>query len=136
MNQRGDNRQDVDDGSPQPVKKVYWVPHTHWDREWYRSFQAFRARLVDSIDAVLDKLPAEPEFKFLLDGQTVVLEDYFEIRPERESEVRRAVAEGRLAIGPWYVQPDSLLPCGEAHIRNLLLGRAYSYDIGHVSKIA
>jgi mannosylglycerate hydrolase len=129
--------QDEDLGEgPVLKKKVYWVPHTHWDREWYRSFQAFRARLVDSIDAVLDKLVAEPDFKFLLDGQTVVLEDFFEIRPERENEIRRAVAEGRLAIGPWYVQPDSLLPCGEAHIRNLLLGRAYSFAIGRVSKIA
>ena len=117
-------------------KTVYWVPHTHWDREWYRSFQSFRARLVDTVDAVLDKLLAEPEFKFLLDGQTVILEDYLEIRPEREHEIRTAVAQGRLAIGPWYVQPDSLLPGGEAHIRNLLIGRAVGQGVGHVSEIA
>ena len=29
------------------------VSHTHWDREWYRTFQSFRARLVDAIDRVL-----------------------------------------------------------------------------------
>ncbi len=117
-------------------KIVYWVPHTHWDREWYRSFQSFRAHLVDAIDAVLDQLQREPDFVFLLDGQTVVLEDYFEIRPEREVDIRRAVAQGRLAIGPWYVQPDSLLPGGEAHIRNLMIGRGVGQGIGHVSTIA
>src|SRR5438067_2440151 len=59
------------------------VSHTHWDREWYRTFQAFRARLVDMIDQVLDLLERDPGFQFLLDGQTIVLEDYLEIRPER-----------------------------------------------------
>ncbi len=117
-------------------KSVYWIPHTHWDREWYRSFQSFRARLVDCVDAVLDQLQADPAFTFLLDGQTVVLEDYLEIRPQRESELRDAVAQGRLAIGPWYVQPDSLLPGGEAHIRNLLIGREVGVHIGPVSNIA
>ena len=34
------------------------VSHTHWDREWYRTFQAFRARLVDTVDRVLDLLAA------------------------------------------------------------------------------
>ena len=26
------------------------VSHTHWDREWYLPFQAFRLKLVDLID--------------------------------------------------------------------------------------
>ncbi len=117
-------------------ESVFWIPHTHWDREWYRSFQAFRARLVDCIDAVLDQLAADPGFTFLLDGQTVVLEDYLEIRPQREAELRNAVSQGRLAIGPWYVQPDSLLPGGEAHIRNLAIGRELGAQFGPVSDIA
>lgn len=117
-------------------KSVHWIPHFHWDREWYRSFQSFRAYLVDSVDAVLDQLAAEPEFKFLLDGQSVVLEDYVEIRPQREPEIRRAVEQGRLGIGPWYVQPDSLLPSGEAHIRNLLIGRSVANAFGSCSNVA
>ncbi len=117
-------------------KSVYWVPHTHWDREWYRGFQAFRARLVDCVDAVLEQLAAEPEFAFLLDGQTVVVEDYLEIRPHREAAFRAAVSQGRLAIGPWYVQPDSLLPGGEAHIRNLAMGRRVGARMGPVADIA
>ena len=48
------------------------VSHTHWDREWYRTFQAFRARLVDTVDAVLDLLDRDPGWSFVLDGQTIV----------------------------------------------------------------
>jgi len=112
------------------------VSHSHWDREWYRTFQAFRARLVDLIDRVLDLVAADPGFHFLLDGQTIVLEDYLEIRPARRKELQAACAAGRIAIGPWYVQPDSLLPSGEAHVRNLLEGRRAGGAIGEVSRVA
>ncbi len=112
------------------------VAHTHWDREWYRTFQAFRARLVDTIDRVLDLIAHDPGFHFLLDGQTIVLEDYLEIRPDRRSELEAACRSGRVAIGPWYVQPDSLLPSGEAHVRNLLEGRRVGGAFGNVSHVA
>jgi mannosylglycerate hydrolase len=111
------------------------VTHTHWDREWYRTFQGFRARLVDAVDRVLDLCAADPGYRFLLDGQTAVLEDYLAVRPDREGELRARCAEGRLAIGPWYVQPDSLLPSGEAHVRNLLLGRSVGEAHGPVSRV-
>ena len=116
--------------------KCIIVSHTHWDREWYRTFQAFRARLVDTIDRVLELIASDPGFHFLLDGQTVVLEDYLDIRPERRPALAAACRAGRLAIGPWYVQPDSLLPSGEAHIRNLLEGRRVGNAIGPVSHVA
>jgi len=112
------------------------VSHTHWDREWYRTFESFRARLVDTVDGVLDQLDADPGWSFLLDGQTIVIEDYLEVRPERAPELARACAEGRLAIGPWYVQPDSLLPSGESHVRNLLEGRRVGSPWGQVSQVA
>jgi hypothetical protein len=111
------------------------VTHTHWDREWYRTFQAFRARLVDAVDRVLDLADADPGFRFLLDGQTVALEDYAEVRPGRLPRLQELAREGRLALGPWYVQPDSLLPSGEAHVRNLLLGRAVGEAHGPVSRV-
>ena len=33
---------------------IHLVPHTHWDREWYRPFQSFRMQLVDLVDRVLE----------------------------------------------------------------------------------
>lgn len=111
------------------------VSHFHWDREWYRTFEAYRARLVDAVDCVLDLLAADPGYRFLLDGQVVLLEDYLAMRPSRRAELERGLREGRLAAGPWYVQPDMLLPSGEAHIRNLLLGRLVGETLGPVSRI-
>src|SRR3977135_277046 len=109
---------------PELQTDIYLVSHFHWDREWYRSFEVFRGRLVDAIDAVLDQLDTDPGFRFVLDGQTIVLDDYLEVRPERRAALAAGVRAGRLAAGPWYVQPDSLLPAGEAHVRNLLVGGA------------
>ena len=106
------------------------VSHTHWDREWYLPFEAFRARLVRMMDALLDLLDRDPEYRhFVLDGQTVPLDDYLEIRPERRADIERLVRDGRLLAGPGYVLPDEFLIGGEAHIRNLMTGirsaRAY-----------
>lgn len=115
---------------------VVVVPTTHWDREWYRTFQAFRARLVDTVDTVLSLLDADPGYTFLLDGQSIVLEDYVEIRPSRRDELAQRIREGRVEIGPWYVQPDSLLPGGEAHVRNLLEGRRAGEAFGPVTRVA
>ncbi|HLM97476.1 MAG TPA: hypothetical protein VK283_14255, partial [Acidimicrobiales bacterium] len=112
------------------------VSHTHWDREWYRTFQALRARLVDTVDSVLDLLDRDPGWKFVLDGQTIVVEDYLAIRPDQADRLAAACRSGRLAIGPWYVQPDSLIPSGEAHVRNLLEGRRVGEQFGPVSKVA
>ena len=114
---------------------AYLVSHTHWDREWYRTFQAFRARLVDAVDRVLDLLTDDPGYVFVLDGQSVVLEDYVAIRPARRAEIEAGCAAGRLGIGPWYVQPDMLLPSGEAHVRNLLEGRRVAAAFGPVSHV-
>jgi 2-O-(6-phospho-alpha-D-mannosyl)-D-glycerate hydrolase len=119
----------------QPAEVVV-VSHFHWDREWYRTMQGFRARLVDAIDQVLDLASVENDYRFLLDGQTVVLDDYLVVRPERRAELVEHIQAGRLSIGPWFVQPDSLLPSGEAHIRNLLEGRRAEAAFGPVSRVA
>ncbi|HEV7525207.1 MAG TPA: glycosyl hydrolase-related protein [Acidimicrobiia bacterium] len=111
------------------------VSHFHWDREWYRSFEVFRGRLVDAVDAVLDLLAADPGFCFVLDGQAIVLEDYLAVRPGRRAELVAGLQAGRLAAGPWYVQPDSLLPGGETHVRNLLIGREVAGELGPVSAV-
>lgn len=115
---------------------VLLVSHTHWDREWYRTFEAFRARLVDTVDRVLDLLAGDEGWRFLLDGQSIVIEDYLAVRPGRRAELETAVAAGRLGVGPWYVQPDSLLPSGESHIRNLLEGRRVAESVGGCSAVA
>jgi alpha-mannosidase len=107
-----------------PGYTFHLIPHTHWDREWYLPQSIFLARLVPALDDLLTRLRSEPSLTFLLDGQTVLLEDYLRIRPERAAEVAELVGAGRLQIGPWYVLADELIPSGESLIRNLLAGQA------------
>ena len=110
---------------------VTFVPHIHWDREWYRPFQVFRSRLITLLDSVLDILERDEKYRhFHLDGQAILLEDYLEARPEREALIRRMAREGRLSVGPWYVLPDEFLVSGESLIRNLLAGRAIAREFG------
>jgi len=83
----------------------YVLSHTHWDREWYLSFQLFRMRLVDMLDTLIPYLEQHPEFPhFHLDGQTVCLEDYLEVRPDQAERLRHLIEAGRIAVGPWYVR--------------------------------
>ncbi|PYP60472.1 MAG: alpha-mannosidase, partial [Gemmatimonadetes bacterium] len=101
------------------------IPHTHWDREWYLPRATFQARLVAVLDDLIERLQRDPAYRtFLLDGQTVLLEDYVRARPERETDIKGLVKTGRLQVGPWYVLPDEQIPSGEGLVRNLLLGAA------------
>jgi alpha-mannosidase len=64
------------------------------------------------MDDLLERLEPEPALRFHLDGQTVLVEDYLRVRPEQTARVERLVREGRLALGPWYVLADELIPTG------------------------
>lgn len=107
------------------VRAAHYVFSSHWDREWHEPFEVFRRRLVYFFDTVLDAI-AEQKFSgpMYCDGQAVVLEDYLAVRPEREAELRAALASGQIVGGPWYVPPDELLVSGESLVRNLRRGRA------------
>ena len=107
------------------------VPHTHWDREWYRPFEHFRLELARVVDGVIEVLEGDSDFPaFTLDGQAVVLEDYLEVRPENEGRLRALLKAGRLQVGPSYILPDEFLVGAEPLVRNLLMGRAVCERFG------
>jgi mannosylglycerate hydrolase len=92
--------------------------------------------LVDMIDAVLEILECEPEYRaFHLDSQSIVLKDYLEIKPQNKERIIKLTKENRLLHGPWYILPEEFQVGGENHIRNLLLGHKTSHTHGGVSKI-
>jgi len=115
----------------QARRTVAVVPHTHWDREWYEPFQVFRARLVEVVDEVLRLLEDDPSYRhFLLDGQTQVVDDYLEVRPEAEELITRLVTEGRLSVGPWMILMDEFMVSGETIVRDLQMGIARAARLG------
>lgn len=102
---------------------IHLISHTHWDREWYLTFQQFRLKLVRMVDHVLNLFAHDPDFKhFMLDGQTIVLDDYLEMRPDQEARLKELVSQGKILIGPWYILPDEFLVSPESIIRNLIEG--------------
>jgi len=106
------------------MQNLHVVSHTHWDREWYRTFQQFRLQLVHLVDNLLIILDSDPDYKhYMLDGQTIVLEDYLQMRMANFPLLRQYIQEGRVLIGPWYILPDEFLVSPEATVRNLLIGR-------------
>ncbi|MGB9858054.1 MAG: alpha-mannosidase [Dictyoglomaceae bacterium] len=111
--------------------KVHIIPHTHWDREWCQTFQEYRVKLIKMIDRLIYIIENYPDYKFLLDGQTIILEDYLEVRPEKREKLEKYIRNGNIFVGPWYVQPDEFLVSGESLIRNLLIGSKISEKFGN-----
>jgi len=111
--------------------KCIIVSHTHWDREWYLTSEEFRLWFLDSFNKVLKVLEENPKFhSFLLDGQIVLLEDFLNYYPEKRNKIEELVKKGKLAIGPWYTQPDEFLVSAESLVRNLLKGMKTAESYG------
>jgi len=120
-------------------RRVAIVPHTHWDREWYKPYQEFRLNLVDMFDTLLGLLESDDSYPyFMLDGQMAVVDDHLEVRPEDEERIRALATAGRIGMGPWYILMDEFLTSGETIIRNLQMGlrRAAAFggamDVGYL----
>jgi len=106
------------------VKQIKVVSNTHWDREFRFSFEKTRHNLLVMLDTTLDILESDPEYhSFTMDGHSIMIDDYLEMRPERKEQVEKFVKEGRLIIGPYYTLPEEFTISHEALIRNLMLGR-------------
>lgn len=104
-------------------KKVYIVSHSHWDREWYLPYEKHHMRLVELIDDLLELIESDPNFNsFHLDGQTIILDDYLQVRPEKKGELESAIQHGKLRIGPFYILQDDFLISSESNVRNMLIG--------------
>ncbi|UOQ91895.1 alpha-mannosidase [Halobacillus shinanisalinarum] len=117
-------------------KIVHIISHTHWDREWYLPYEKHHVLLIKLMDTLLKTLDKDSEYKsFHLDGQTIILEDYLQVRPEMKEKLEKYIREGRIHIGPWYILQDEFLTSSEANIRNLLIGRKDASQYGEEAKV-
>ncbi|HEX2949882.1 MAG TPA: glycoside hydrolase family 38 C-terminal domain-containing protein, partial [Armatimonadota bacterium] len=106
------------------IKQIKVVSNTHWDREFRWSFEKTRRRLLTMLDITLDILDKDPAYhSFTMDGHSIMIDDYLEMRPERRELVERLIAAGRLIIGPWYTLAEEFSLGHESIVRNLMWGR-------------
>ncbi|WP_337874136.1 glycoside hydrolase family 38 C-terminal domain-containing protein [Exiguobacterium sp.] len=113
------------------MKQVHVLNHTHWDREWYESFESFRFKLTEGLRYVVDRLQTGQFDNFFLDGQTIVLDDYREVVSADEYEqLVEWIREGKIEVGPWYLLADEFLVAGESLIQNLKIGTKMARQLG------
>ena len=111
--------------------KVHVIAGTHWDREWRFTAEQSKLRLMELIDEILDIMEKDSEFgHFVLDGGSVILEDYMDVRPENRQRLDKLMRQGRISVGSLYTLPDNNLIAPEALVRNLLIGRRVSREFG------
>ncbi|GAH03936.1 unnamed protein product, partial [marine sediment metagenome] len=115
--------------------QCHFISNTRWDREWRYSAQRTKYMLGYMLDMLFDIFEKQSLFKYFhLDSQTMPIQDYLEIYPEKEGLVRKYVGDDKLIIGPWFCLPDEFCVGGESLIRNLLLGHKIAKRFGNVSK--
>jgi alpha-mannosidase len=117
-------------------KTIHVISNSHWDREWGYPFEETRLLLLKFMDELLDLLDSDSEFhSFTMDSQTLCVEDYLELRPEKRATIEKHVKSGRLIVGPWYSLPEEYIVNGESLVRNLVVGHKVAQSYGKVCKV-
>jgi alpha-mannosidase len=115
---------------------AHLISHTHWDREWYMPYERHHVLLAKLMNELLETLEKDERYRYFhLDGQTIIIEDYLQVHPEKREALERFIREGRIVIGPWYVLQDEFLTSSEANVRNLLIGHQDAAKYGVISKL-
>jgi mannosylglycerate hydrolase len=116
---------------------LHILSHTHWDREWYLNSKYTNEWLVPFFDKLFEMMEKRPDYSFILDGQMSMVEDYFEELDKQgkgitfyKEKIKKYVREGRLFIGPYYLQPDWQILSEESLVRNLLIGNKMAQEFG------
>lgn len=113
----------------------HFISNTHWDREWRFSARRTQYMLGYMLDMLMDIIDKNPDYKhFHLDSQTMPVQDYLEVYPEKKEKFQKYVKEGKIGIGPWFCLPDEFTVGSESLIRNLLLGHKIGKEMGGISK--
>lgn len=117
-------------------KTLHLVFQTHWDREWYFTFERYRYRLMHVVERAMIALENEEIAYFILDGQTLPLEDYLEVcESSQKQRILKLIKSGKMIIGPWYIAMDEFLVQGESIIRNLEIGRKIAQTYGTIQQV-
>lgn len=90
---------------------------------------------MDLWDELLSLTEADPAFRFLMDGQAVVIDDYLAVRPGARGRLDDAVSRGAIGVGPWYTLPDEFLVSGETLVRDLDRGIAVADAHGGTMRV-
>ena len=118
------------------MKTAHIISHSHWDREWYLPYEKHHMLLIEFMDTLIETLETDPDYKsFHLDGQTLLIEDYLQVRPENKDRLKKLIEAKRIHVGPWFILQDEFLTSSEANVRNLQIGHQLAREYGEVCKV-
>ncbi|MGL4662371.1 MAG: hypothetical protein ACRCV7_01640 [Culicoidibacterales bacterium] len=117
------------------MRKIQLILHTHWDREWYFTKDETQVLLINHMQEVIEYLEKNSDVIYILDGQSVMLDDFLAFAPQWEERLKSVIQNQQLRVGPWYTQTDLLIVHGESIIRNLYYGLQRAEEFGEPMRI-
>ena len=117
------------------MKNLHIFTHTHWDREWFLPAEFISAWLEDLFEKLFQILERVANYQYVLDGQTILLEDYLTLHPERTAEIQHYARTGNLLIGPAYGQVDWRVVSEESLMHNLYYGITDAQGYGNLMPV-
>lgn len=106
-------------------KTLYMVGNSHIDPVWFWDWDEGMQEVKATFRSALDRLSEYPEMKFTATS-SAFLEWIEAVAPDMFEEIRQRVSEGRWELaGGWFLEPDCILPCGEAFVRQGLYAQRY-----------
>jgi len=110
------------------TKQIHVLPSFHYDVAYLKPYAEYLPRCFDIIDEALRLLEKHPEYRFLIE-QVILLEEYWQRHPEKQSPIRRFAQEGRLAVAPgMFIMPDMNHPDGESMFMQARIGKGWLRD--------
>ena len=104
------------------------IGNSHIDPVWFWNWEEGMQEVKATYASALERMKEFDDFKFT-STSTLFFEWIEGILPEMFEEIRQRVAEGRWEItGGWFLEPDCILPCGEAFVRQGLYAQRYLLD--------
>lgn len=106
-------------------KKLYMIGNSHIDPVWFWNWEEGMQEVKATYASALERMREFEDFRFT-STSTAFFEWIEGILPEMFEEIKQRVEEGRWEItGGWFIEPDCILPCGEAFVRHGLYGQRY-----------
>jgi alpha-mannosidase len=130
----------------EPGWTMYMVSHFHYDPVWWNTQAAYTSGWDDVVwaedrretfqhtglvlvEAHMERARVDPDYKFVL-AEVDYLKPFWDLYPDRRSEMRRLIADGTLEIvGGTYNEPNTNLTSPETAIRCAVYGMAFQRDV-------
>ncbi|HKJ84454.1 MAG TPA: glycoside hydrolase family 38 C-terminal domain-containing protein [Spirochaetia bacterium] len=114
---------------PNAARRIVLVGNAHIDMIYRWRLNETIGRVVpDTFRGVLDVMDRHPDFTFA-QSQFALYETVRLQYPDLWERIRRRIGEGRwIVVGGKWVESDSMLPGGEALIRQFLVGNSFAEE--------